>query len=89
MPNSPIYNIAKCCTEKICPKCSYISDAIVVNRGTHYTLYCSKCGAYIKHASKIDKRYTYLARVKIEEFTPTKVAKLYIESSNTMTINLK
>lgn len=89
MPNTTSYNIAKCCTEKICPKCSYISDAIVVNRGAHYNLYCSKCGAYIKHASENDKRHTYLARVKIEEFTPIKVAMLYEESSNTMTINLK
>lgn len=83
------YSIAKCCHEKSCPKCSSISDAIVVNRGPHYTLYCANCGAYIKHASEDDKRYTYLAKVEVEDLTPMKVAMLYVESSKTMTSKLK
>lgn len=89
MRNISRYNIAKCCVEKSCPKCKSIGDAIVVNRGTHYTLYCEKCGSYIKHASVTDKRYIYLAHVKVEDETPIKVCMLYIESSRTMITKIK
>lgn len=88
MANKSYYRIAKCCTEKSCVKCNSIGDAIVVNRGPHYTLYCDKCGAYIKHASVEDKKHIYLARVKLEDLTPMKVCMLYVESSKTMTIKL-
>ena len=89
MANTSRYTIAKCCHDKTCPKCSSIADAIVVNRSVHYTLYCSNCGAYIKHASEEDKRHTYLARVKVEDLTPMKVAMLYVDSEKTMTTKLK
>lgn len=89
MPNTSRYNIAKCCTEKSCSKCGSIDDAIVVNKGTHHTLYCNKCGAYIKHASVDDKRHIYLAHVKVEDCTPIKVCTLYVESSKTMTTKIK
>lgn len=89
MPNTSRYNIAKCCIEKSCGKCNSIGDAIVVNRGTHHTLYCAKCGAYIKHASIEDKRHMYLANVKVEDLTPMKVCMLYVESSKTMTTKIK
>ena len=89
MHNTSRYNIAKCCTEKVCPKCNIIADAIVVDRGHHHTLYCSKCGSYIKHASEDDRRHTYVAHVKVEDGTPMKVCMLYVESEKTMTTKLK
>lgn len=89
MPKGSHYNIAKCCIEKSCPKCFYIGDAIVINKGTHHTLYCEKCGAYIKHASVGDKRHTYVTHVKVEDGTPMKVAMHYVESEKTMIAKLK
>ena len=89
MANTSRYSIAKCCHDKTCPKCSYIGDAIVVNSGPHYTLYCSNCGAYIKHANEEDKRYTYVTHVKVEDLTPIKVAMLYVDSEKTMTTKVK
>lgn len=78
------YNIAKCNLGKACKKCSSIADPIAVNRGVHYTLYCSSCGAYIKHASVEDKRNFYVTNVKVEDLTPTMVCMLYVESEKTM-----
>lgn len=89
MPKGSRYTIAKCCIEKSCPKCFYIGDAIVINKGTHHTLYCEKCGAYIKHASVEDKFHTYVAHVKVEDGTPMKVAMHYIESEKTAIVKLK
>lgn len=89
MPKGLRYNIAKCCIEKTCPRCFNMGDAIVINKGPHYTLYCEKCGAYIKHASVEDKRHIYVANVKVEDGTPMKVAMHYIESEKTMIVKLK
>lgn len=89
MGNTSRYNIAKCCVEKTCPKCGSIADAIVVNRGTHHTLYCANCGSYIKHASVDDKHHIYLAKAKVQDNTPVKVCMLYVESEKTMTTKLK
>lgn len=89
MANRSHYNVAKCCAEKSCPKCSSIGGAIVVNKGPHYTLYCAECGAYIKHASIDDKRHIYLANIEIEDSTPTKVCMLYVESHKTMITKMK
>ena len=84
MSKLPRYKIAKCSIEKSCPKCSTMSDPIVVNRNIHYTMYCSKCGAYIKHASIEDKRYFYGTSVFVNDETPVKVCMLYIDSEKTM-----
>lgn len=78
------YRIAKCSSERPCPKCHSISDPIVVNRGTHYTLYCSQCGAYIKHASVEDKRHMYATKAIVKDGTPIKVCMLWDESERTM-----
>ena len=76
--------VAKCATEKTCKKCSAIDDAIVVNKGPHTTLYCGKCGSYLKHASISDKRYIYGVKIDITDETPIKVCTLYAESEKTM-----
>ena len=89
MRNNLYYSIAKCCIEKLCPKCQCISDAIVVDKGPHQTLYCAKCGAYIKHASVDDKKHMYVTKVHIKDETPIKVCEHYIESQKTMTRKLK
>lgn len=78
------YNIAICGLNRPCPKCTSIAHPIAVNRGTHYALYCSTCGAYVKHASVEDKRHFYVHRVTVEDKTPVKVCTLYIESERTM-----
>lgn len=79
------YFVAKCTIEKPCPKCQSIGASIVVNRGPHYTLYCSKCGAYIKHANDEDKQHTYVTKEYVEDETPLKVWQLCIDSQKTMT----
>lgn len=84
MRHTSRYNIAKCSINITCKKCSSIANPIVVNRGTHSSLYCAECGAYIKHASAEEKKYIYVNHVKVEDGTPMKVYSLYIESSNTM-----
>ena len=89
MPKGLRYNIAKCCIEKPCPKCFNMGDAIVINKGPHYTLYCEKCGAYIKHASVEDKRHIYVDTVQVEGGIPMKVAMHYVESEKTMIVKLK
>ena len=89
MRNNSYYSIAKCCIEKSCPKCQCIADAIVVDKGPHQTLYCAKCGAYIKHANPDDKKHTYVTKVQIKDGTPIKVCELYVESQKTMIIKLK
>ena len=84
MQGTSRYNIARCSLGKSCNKCTAIIDPIVVNRGAHYTLYCAKCGAYIKHASSDDKKHFYVSHVKVDDGTPMKVCMLYIESVKTM-----
>lgn len=84
MRNSSYYSIAKCCIEKSCPKCQSIADPIVVDKGPHQTLYCEKCGAYIKHASVDDKKHMYVTKVQIKDETPVKVCMCYVESEKTM-----
>lgn len=81
----PYYYVAKCSTEQACTKCNYFVSSIVVNRGPHYTLYCSSCGAYIKHANDNDKRHTYIEKVYVKDNTPVKLLQLYIDSQKTMT----
>lgn len=76
--------IARCSLFRACNKCTTIANPIVVNRGPHYTLYCAKCGAYIKHASLEDKKHFYVSYMTVEDETPMKVAMLYVESANTM-----
>ena len=78
------YTVAKCCTDRTCRKCNAVTNAIAVNKGTHTTLYCSNCGAYIKHASVGDKRNLFVTKVKVFDKTPIKVCTLYIESQRTM-----
>lgn len=83
MCHMPEY-IAKCCTDRVCMKCGFFGDAIVVNTGKQYGLYCSTCGSFIKRANKKDKEYTYLWPV-VPTDIPTKVRTLYIQSAKTMT----
>ena len=89
MSNNSSYFIAKCCIEKSCPKCQCIADAIVVDKTQHQTLYCAKCGAYIKHASVDDKKHMYITKVHIGDGTPVKVCMHYVESQKTMARKLK
>lgn len=79
------YIVARSCATKGCPRCNSISNAIVVNRKTHHTMFCPDCGAYIKHCSMEDMRYVYLEKIDVNIIeTPLLVLDRYAESQKTM-----
>ena len=78
------HNIARCSSEKPCPKCGSIYDTIVINKDTGYSLYCSDCGSFVKNASVTDKYYMYGIRITVHTDTPKKVISRIIESEKSM-----
>ena len=79
-----MHRIVKCKIDRKCPKCSSFSDGIVTEPGEQKNLYCSNCGAYIKHASKEDMRYAYITRVEVEDMMPILVVSRLQESEKTL-----
>ena len=76
--------VVKCVLSQPCKKCGSIKDAIVVEKGPHLSLYCAKCGAYLKHASRNDEQFMYSTEVELEVGTPLKVIHLHYESESSI-----
>lgn len=72
--------VVKCSTIHKCNKCQSERNPIAVKRGTHVTLYCDRCGAYIKHASFDEREHLIVTSVSVEDEMPVKVAMLYSEA---------